>query len=125
MTLRLADRIAGGGGLPPAFWEEAAFDVRIAGGDRKTLTRGECAIENCRIHHIGRLDWEGGRCAILAASAGSAFADGNGRLTRDRILRQSLAKVLVQIPYITKPRQALSSTIAPLSSNKILIQPRF
>lgn len=46
--------------------ETASFGVSITGGDRKTLTRGECSLENCRIHHVGRLDWEGGRCAILS-----------------------------------------------------------
>ena len=39
--------------------------ISIHGGDRKTLTPGECSIENCHVHHVGRLDWEGGRCAIL------------------------------------------------------------
>ena len=39
--------------------------ISIYGGDRKTLTPGQCSIENCRIHHVGRLNWEGGRCAIL------------------------------------------------------------
>jgi hypothetical protein len=39
--------------------------IGIHGGDRKTLTRGECAIENCHVHNVGRLDWEGGRCAII------------------------------------------------------------
>ena len=31
----MADRIAGGGGLPTAFWEEAAFDVRIPETDER------------------------------------------------------------------------------------------
>jgi hypothetical protein len=31
----MAGRIAGGGGLPPAFWEEAAFDVRIPETDER------------------------------------------------------------------------------------------
>lgn len=39
--------------------------ISIQGGDRKTLTPGQCAIENCHVHHVGRLNWEGGRCAIL------------------------------------------------------------
>jgi parallel beta-helix repeat protein len=39
--------------------------ISIQGGDRKTLTPGHCSIEDCRVHHIGRLNWEGGRCAIL------------------------------------------------------------
>lgn len=42
-----------------------SFGISVNGGDRKTLTRGECSIENCRVHHVGRLAWEGGRCAII------------------------------------------------------------
>lgn len=45
--------------------ETGSFGIRIQGGDRKTLTPGQCSIENCHIHHVGRLNWEGGRCAIL------------------------------------------------------------
>lgn len=39
--------------------------ISLYGGDRKTLTPGEGAIEHCHMHHVGRLNWEGGRCAIL------------------------------------------------------------
>jgi parallel beta-helix repeat protein len=46
--------------------EVGSSGASIYGGDRKTLTRGECAIENCHIHHVGRLNWEGGRCAFLS-----------------------------------------------------------
>ena len=46
--------------------QTASFGASIQGGERKTLARGECSIENCHIHHVGRLDWEGGRCAILS-----------------------------------------------------------
>lgn len=45
--------------------EVGSSGISIHGGDRKTLTAGHCAIENCHIHHVGRLNWEGGRCAIL------------------------------------------------------------
>ncbi|MHB8899133.1 MAG: right-handed parallel beta-helix repeat-containing protein, partial [Thermoguttaceae bacterium] len=45
--------------------EVGSSGISIQGGDRKTLTPGRCSIENCRIHHVGRLNWEGGRCAIL------------------------------------------------------------
>lgn len=45
--------------------ETGSFGISIQGGDRKTLTPGQCSIENCHIHHVGRLNWEGGRCAIL------------------------------------------------------------
>ena len=39
--------------------------ISISGGDRKTLTPGQCSIEHCHVHHVGRLNWEGGRCAFL------------------------------------------------------------
>ena len=45
--------------------ETGSFGISIQGGDRKTLTPGQCSIENCHVHHVGRLNWEGGRCAIL------------------------------------------------------------
>jgi len=45
--------------------EVGSSGIRISGGDRKTLTPGECSIENCHVHHVGRLNWEGGRCAFL------------------------------------------------------------
>lgn len=45
--------------------EVGSFGISIHGGDRKTLTPGQCSIEECRVHHVGRLNWEGGRCAIL------------------------------------------------------------
>lgn len=46
--------------------QTGSYGISIMGGDRKTLTPGECAIENCHVHHVGRLNWEGGRCAILS-----------------------------------------------------------
>jgi len=45
--------------------EVGSSGISIHGGDRKTLAPGQCAIENCHVHHVGRLNWEGGRCAIL------------------------------------------------------------
>ncbi len=45
--------------------ETGSSGISIHGGDRKTLTPGQCSIENCHVHHVGRLNWEGGRCAIL------------------------------------------------------------
>ncbi len=45
--------------------EVGSAGIGIHGGDRKTLTPGECSIENCHVHHAGRLNWEGGRCATL------------------------------------------------------------
>jgi hypothetical protein len=35
-------------------YEVAATGISIAGGDRKTLARGEHAVENCDIHHYAR-----------------------------------------------------------------------
>jgi len=45
--------------------EVGSSGISIYGGERKTLTPGACSIENCHVHHVGRLNWEGGRCAIL------------------------------------------------------------
>jgi len=42
--------------------EVGSSGISISGGDRKTLTPGQCSIEHC---HVGRLNWEGGRCALL------------------------------------------------------------
>ncbi len=39
--------------------------ISVSGGDRKTLTPGKCAIEHCHVHHVGRWNWEGGRCATM------------------------------------------------------------
>lgn len=35
--------------------ELGAGGIALEGGDRKTLTRGNHAVENCEIHHIGRV----------------------------------------------------------------------
>jgi len=43
----------------------AAGGIGVTGGDRKTLTPGECSVVNCHIHHTGRLDWDGGRAVFL------------------------------------------------------------
>jgi parallel beta-helix repeat protein len=40
--------------------------VSISGGDRKTLTPGHCSIEHCHIHHVGRWNWQEGRCAFVS-----------------------------------------------------------
>jgi parallel beta-helix repeat protein len=45
--------------------EVGSSGISVYGGDRKTLTAGQCAIESCHVHHVGRLSWEGGRCAFL------------------------------------------------------------
>lgn len=45
--------------------QTAAGGIGVTGGDRKTLTRGECSVVGCHIHHTGRLDWDGGRAVFL------------------------------------------------------------
>ena len=45
--------------------ETGSSGISISGGDRKTLTPGQCSIEHCHVHHVGRLNWEGGRCAFV------------------------------------------------------------
>lgn len=42
-----------------------AGGIGVTGGDRKTLTPGECSVVGCHIHHTGRLDWDGGRAVFL------------------------------------------------------------
>jgi len=51
--------------------------INVQGGDRKTLTPGECRVIGCHIHHIGRLDWMGGR-AVTVGGCGNRVA--NNRL---------------------------------------------
>ena len=43
----------------------ASYGISVRGGDRKTLTPGECSVLDCHIHHLGRLDWMNGRGVIL------------------------------------------------------------
>jgi parallel beta-helix repeat protein len=45
--------------------ETGSSGISIRGGDRKTLAPGHGVIENCHVHHVGRLNWEGGRCVFL------------------------------------------------------------
>jgi hypothetical protein len=45
--------------------QTAAGGIGVCGGDRKTLTPGACSVVSCHIHHIGRLDWDGGRAVFL------------------------------------------------------------
>lgn len=35
--------------------------IHISGGDRKTLTSGNCSVLACTVHHTGLVDWGGGR----------------------------------------------------------------
>ncbi len=39
--------------------------VAVHAGDRKTLTAGDCSVERCHLHHVGRHDWQGGRGVTL------------------------------------------------------------
>ena len=45
--------------------QTASYGIRVDGGDRKTLTPGNCAVVDCHVHHVGRLDWMGGRGIVL------------------------------------------------------------
>lgn len=48
--------------------------IHINGGDRKTLMPGQCSVVGCHIHHIGRLDWDGGR-GIFLGGCGNRVAN--------------------------------------------------
>lgn len=52
----------------------ASYGIGIDGGDRKTLTPGRNAVTNCHIHHIGRLDWMGGR-GVTMRGCGNRIAN--------------------------------------------------
>lgn len=43
----------------------ASYGISVQGGNRKTLTAGQCSVIGCHIHRVGRLDWMGGRGIIL------------------------------------------------------------
>jgi parallel beta-helix repeat protein len=45
--------------------QTASYGIGVSGGDRKTLTPGQCSVLGCTIHHVGRLDWMGGRGITL------------------------------------------------------------
>jgi len=45
--------------------QTGAGGIGVTGGDRKSLTPGECSVVSCHIHHTGRLDWDGGRAIFL------------------------------------------------------------
>ena len=45
--------------------QTAAGGVGVNGGDRKSLTPGKCSVVGCRIHHLGRQNWDGGRAVFL------------------------------------------------------------
>ncbi|NQT54219.1 right-handed parallel beta-helix repeat-containing protein [bacterium] len=39
--------------------------VSMSAGDRKTLAKGNCSVVGNHLHHVGRLDWQGGRGVTL------------------------------------------------------------
>ena len=41
--------------------QTASCGISASGGDRKSLTPGQCSVVNCHVHHVGRLDWMNGR----------------------------------------------------------------
>ena len=45
--------------------QTASRGISAYGGDRKTLTPGNCEVTGCHVHHVGRLDWGGGRGVTL------------------------------------------------------------
>ena len=51
-----------------------SYGIGVSGGERKTLTPGECAVLGCHIHHVGRLDWQGGR-GITVSGCGNRVAN--------------------------------------------------
>ena len=52
----------------------ASYGISVYGGDRKTLTPGQCTVLGCHIHHVGRLDWMGGR-GITIGGCGNRIAN--------------------------------------------------
>ena len=54
--------------------QTGAYGISIQGGDRKTLTPGNCYVLGCRIHHVGRLDWMNGR-GISVGGCGNRVAN--------------------------------------------------
>jgi len=52
----------------------ASYGISVYGGDRKTLTPGQCSVLGCHVHHVGRLDWMGGR-GITLGGCGNRVAN--------------------------------------------------
>ena len=50
----------------------ASYGISVHGGDRKTLTPGQCSVLGCHLHHVGRLDWQGGRGITLGGCGNRA-----------------------------------------------------
>ena len=51
-----------------------SYGISVHGGDRKTLTPGECSVLGCHIHHVGRLDWMRGR-GVTMGGCGNRMAN--------------------------------------------------
>jgi parallel beta-helix repeat protein len=54
--------------------QTASYGIGVSGGDRKTLTPGRSSVVGCHIHHVGRLDWMGGR-GITVGGCGNRVAN--------------------------------------------------
>ncbi|MBN2295278.1 MAG: right-handed parallel beta-helix repeat-containing protein [Pirellulales bacterium] len=54
--------------------QTASCGISVYGGNRKTLTPGECSVRDCHIHHVGRLNWNGGR-GIAIHGCGNRMAN--------------------------------------------------
>ncbi|MDZ7616959.1 MAG: right-handed parallel beta-helix repeat-containing protein [Patescibacteria group bacterium] len=54
--------------------QTASRGISIHGGDRKTLTPGHCEVTACHVHHVGRLDWGGGR-GVTVGGCGNRAAN--------------------------------------------------
>ena len=54
--------------------QTASQGISAYGGDRKTLTPGQCSVLACHVHHVGRLDWMGGR-GITVGGCGNRVAN--------------------------------------------------
>jgi parallel beta-helix repeat protein len=52
--------------------QTASQGISVYAGDRKTLTPGRCSVVGCHIHHVGRLDWMGGRGITLGGCGNRA-----------------------------------------------------
>jgi parallel beta-helix repeat protein len=54
--------------------QTASYGISCYGGDRKTLAPGDCSVVGCHVHHVGRLDWMGGR-GITMGGCGNRAAN--------------------------------------------------
>ena len=54
--------------------QTASYGISVSGGNRKTLVPGESSVVGCHIHHVGRLDWMGGR-GITVSGCGNRVAN--------------------------------------------------